>query len=67
MSCTCTYKHAINDLPPRQRNPAILRFFHAMPYAEIAEHLALSSENLRKCIQEARLILHERLNNYLSE
>ena len=38
-----------------------------MPYAEIAEHLALSSENLRKCIQEARLILHERLNNYLSE
>lgn len=60
-------QHAINDLPPRQRNPAILRFFHAMPYAEIAKHLALSPENLRKCIQEARLILCERLNKYLSE
>ncbi len=59
-------QHAISCLPPRQRAPAILRFFHAMPYSEIAKHLTLSPENLRKCIQEARLILRERLNKYLS-
>ncbi len=59
-------QHVINDLPLRQRDAAILRFVHAMPYAEIAKHLALSPENLRKCIKEARLILCARLNNYLS-
>jgi RNA polymerase sigma factor (sigma-70 family) len=56
---------AIENLPPRLRRPSILRFLEDQPYQDIAQCLALSPENVRKCIQEARVILHKQLNKYL--
>ena len=58
--------HAIEELPPRLREPVILRFLQDMPYRNIAEHLTLSPDNVRKCIQQARPILQGRLTGYLS-
>jgi RNA polymerase sigma factor (sigma-70 family) len=56
---------AIDDLPVRLRAPLILRFFVELSYADIAEQLMLSIENVRKRTQEARAILQEKLNTYL--
>ena len=53
--------HAVNDLPLRLREPFVLRFFQEMAYRDIAERLILSTENVRKRIQQARQILRERL------
>ena len=53
--------HAVNDLPARLREPFVLRFFQEMAYRDIAECLILSTENVRKRIQQARDILRERL------
>jgi RNA polymerase sigma factor (sigma-70 family) len=58
--------HAIDNLPSRLREPFILRFLQEMPYPDIAKQLALSPENVRKRIQQARAILRGRLNPYLS-
>lgn len=52
---------AVDDLPPRLREPFVLRFFQEMAYRDIAERLILSKENVRKRIQQARGILRERL------
>jgi RNA polymerase sigma factor (sigma-70 family) len=57
-ACLC---HAVNDLPARLREPFVLRFFQEMAYRDIAECLILSTENVRKRIQQARDILRERL------
>jgi RNA polymerase sigma factor (sigma-70 family) len=51
----------VNDLPIRLREPFALRFFQEMAYAEIAERLLLSIENVRKRIQQARDILRQKL------
>lgn len=59
--------HAVDDLPPRLREPVILRFFKEMAYQDIAEHLTLSPANVRKRIQQARAILRGRLNRYFSD
>jgi RNA polymerase sigma-70 factor (ECF subfamily) len=58
--CLC---HAVNDLPARLREPFVLRFFQEMAYRDIAECLILSTENVRKRIQQARDILRERLKS----
>jgi RNA polymerase sigma factor (sigma-70 family) len=52
---------AVDDLPPRLREPFVLRFFHEMAYPDIANSLILSTENVRKRIQQARDILKPRL------
>ncbi|HWN98185.1 MAG TPA: RNA polymerase sigma factor, partial [Blastocatellia bacterium] len=48
---------AVESLPPRLREPFVLRFFQEMDYREIAECLILSTDNVRKRIQQARDIL----------
>ena len=53
--------NAIDDLPPRLREPFVLRFFQEMTYDDIANKLTLSAENVRKRIQQARDILKDRL------
>lgn len=63
----CEYiRRAIDSLPPRLREPFILRFYQEMPYRDIAVQLALSIENVRKRIQQARAFLEEQLSKYLS-
>jgi hypothetical protein len=59
-------RDAIHDLPPRLRQPVLLRFFREMPHRDIAEQLELSSENVRKRLQYARGILGSRLRTLLS-
>ena len=59
-------RRAINALPPKLRNPFILRFYQEMSYPDIAENLELSLDNAYKRIQKAREILQKRLNKYLS-
>ncbi|HEX5732703.1 MAG TPA: RNA polymerase sigma factor [Blastocatellia bacterium] len=56
---------AVDDLPPRLREPFVLRFFQEMDYREIAECLILSTDNVRKRIQQARDILREELSRFL--
>src|SRR5262249_28690496 len=51
----------VNDLPPRLREPFALRFFQEMAYGDIAARLILSTDNVRKRIQQARDILRQRL------
>lgn len=56
---------AVDDLPQRLREPFVLRFFQEMDYREIAECLILSTDNVRKRIQQARGILRKQLNRFL--
>jgi RNA polymerase sigma factor (sigma-70 family) len=51
----------VNDLPLRLREPFALRFFQEMAYADIADRLILSADNVRKRIQQARDILKQRM------
>jgi RNA polymerase sigma factor (sigma-70 family) len=51
----------VNDLPPRLREPFTLRFLQEMEYGDIAAQLILTSDNVRKRIQQARDILRQRL------
>lgn len=51
----------VDDLPLPLREPFVLRFFQEMDYRDIATRLILSTENVRKRIQQARGILRERL------
>ncbi|MFB8787306.1 MAG: RNA polymerase sigma factor [Potamolinea sp.] len=57
---------AIEDLPPRLREPFILRCCQEMPYRDIAKQLDISEVNVRKRIQQARQILQKQLNKYLT-
>jgi RNA polymerase sigma-70 factor (ECF subfamily) len=56
----------VDDLPPRLREPFVLRFFQEMDYREIADCLILSTANVRKRIQQARDILREELKRFLT-
>ena len=58
--------HAVDGLPSRLREPFVLRFFQEMAYRDIAEYLVLSTENVRKRIQQARVILRDRLRQAVS-
>jgi RNA polymerase sigma factor (sigma-70 family) len=59
-------KERIDGLSERLRKPFILRFLHEMSCREVAAELNLSSENVRKRIQQARIILRRELAGYLS-
>lgn len=56
---------AVDDLPPRLREPFVLRFFQDMDYRDIAKRLILTPDNVRKRIQQARDILREGLSQFL--
>lgn len=56
----------IESLPDRLRHPFILYSYQEKSYQDIAKQLALSEENIRKRIQEARKILQKQLNKYLA-
>lgn len=58
--------HRIESLPDRLRHPFILHCCQDKSYQDIAKQLALSEENVRKCIQEARKILQKQLKKYLA-
>lgn len=57
---------AIGELPSHLREPARLRFLHEAEYGEIATRLAITPENARKRVQQARAILRPRLTRDLS-
>lgn len=57
---------AIDNLPPRLREPSRLRFFYDMPCGDIAAQLNLKPANVRKRLQQARALLQEELAGYYS-
>ncbi|MBW4570315.1 MAG: sigma-70 family RNA polymerase sigma factor [Tolypothrix carrinoi HA7290-LM1] len=58
--------YRIESLPDRLRHPFILHYCQEKSCKDIAKRLALSKENVRKCIQEARRILKKQLKKYLA-
>lgn len=58
--------HCIESLPPRLRDPFILRCCQRKSYRDIAKDLTLSQDNVWKRVQQARTILRNRLNKYLA-
>lgn len=52
---------AIDALPQRLRETFELRFLEALPYEEISERLAISQDNARKRVQQARAFLRREL------
>ena len=59
-------RHNIASLPDRLRYPFIQKYCQNRSYADIAQELTLSEENVRKRIQEARRILQKQLRKYLA-
>ena len=57
---------AIEDLPPKLREPFLLHFIEEKSYQEIAQKLNIAYDNLRKRIAQAQKILQKRLTKYLS-
>jgi RNA polymerase sigma-70 factor (ECF subfamily) len=57
---------AINDLPPRLREPFVLHFIEEKSYPDIAQELGISYNNLCKRISQARGIVQKHLTKYLS-
>jgi RNA polymerase sigma factor (sigma-70 family) len=58
---------AIDDLPPRLREPCRRRLLDDAPYEHIAEDLGLTNETVRKRIQQARDLLCESLGPYVQD
>lgn len=56
---------AIEDLPERLHSPFFLHFILEKSYQDIAQQLAISYDNVRKRISQARAILRKQLNGYL--
>jgi RNA polymerase sigma factor (sigma-70 family) len=56
---------AIQALPPRLRETAVMRFCRQFSYPEISFELRISEENVRKRVQQARAALRQRLADYL--
>lgn len=54
---------ATNDLPPHLRQVFVLRFVEERPYEQIARILAISPENARKRLQQARSLLRDALRS----
>ncbi|QSJ20824.1 sigma-70 family RNA polymerase sigma factor [Nostoc sp. UHCC 0702] len=59
-------RHQIKSLPVRLRHPFILHCCQEKSYKDIAQQLALSEDNVRKRIQEARKILQKQLKKYFA-
>lgn len=58
---------AINALPIRLRSPFLMRFEEGISYADIAQKLNISRDNVYKRISQARVILQTQINAYLLE
>ncbi|MCC5615136.1 sigma-70 family RNA polymerase sigma factor [Nostoc sp. CHAB 5836] len=58
--------HQIESLADRLRHPFILHCCQDKSYQDVAKQLALSENNVRKRIQEARRILQKQLKKYLA-
>jgi RNA polymerase sigma factor (sigma-70 family) len=56
---------AIENLPKRLCSPGVLHFIREKSYQDIAQQLAISYDNVRKRISQARAILRKQLNGYL--
>jgi RNA polymerase sigma factor (sigma-70 family) len=56
----------IDRLTTRLREPFVLRFEHELSCREVGERLMLSSENVRKRIQQARAVLRQEMARFLS-
>jgi RNA polymerase sigma factor (sigma-70 family) len=61
-----TLLHLVDDLPPRLHDPFILYVFREMSYRDLAEQLHLSEEAACKRVQEARQVLRQWFQDYLS-
>ena len=59
-------QQAINSLPPRLRDVWSLYYYYQISYADIAQRLMLSKDNVYKRIQQGRIILQKQLNKYFS-
>ncbi len=59
-------RHLIESLPVRLYDPFILHCCQGKSYKDVAQQLAVSQENVRKRIQQARRILQKQLNRYLA-
>jgi RNA polymerase sigma factor (sigma-70 family) len=59
-------RRAFDTLPPRLREPSLLRFVHQMSHCDIAAHLHLRPDAVRKRIQQARPLLQRELSAYLA-
>lgn len=59
-------RQGIESLSPRLRAPFMLRFCQDKSYQAIAKQMGVSEHNIRKRIQQARAIMQEQLNQYLS-
>jgi RNA polymerase sigma factor (sigma-70 family) len=59
-------RQAFDTLPPRLREPSLLRFVHQMPHCDIAAQLHLRPDAVRKRIQQARPLLQRELSAYLT-
>lgn len=55
---------AVAALPPRLQSTFRMRCIDDLPYDEIARRLAISQDNARKRVQQARGLLRERLVEY---
>lgn len=59
-------RHALDNLPPRLYEAAVLRFVHEWSYDEISARLHIRPDNVRKRIQQARALLQAQLHSYCS-
>lgn len=59
--------NAVEGLPERLRETAILRLFMKMPYHDIAVHLHVTEETVRKRLQQARSILERKLKGFIGK
>jgi RNA polymerase sigma factor (sigma-70 family) len=59
-------QHALQHLPSRLREAAILRFVYELSHDAIAARLCIRAENVRKRIQQARALLGEQLRGYFA-
>jgi RNA polymerase sigma factor (sigma-70 family) len=59
-------RRAFDTLPPRLREPCLLRFVHQMSHCDIAAQLRLRPDAVRKRIQQARPLLQRELSAYLT-
>lgn len=59
--------NAVEGLPKRLRETAILRLFMKMPYRDIAVQLHLTEETVRKRLQQTRALLEGKLNGFIGK
>ncbi len=57
---------AIDNLPPKLREPFIQRYILEKSYQDIAQELAISYDNTRKRVSQAREILRKQLKGYFA-